>query len=72
MRPVAAGSGWSMVDAVCRLGPEDRPEEERFHRSTIALVASGTFRYRTGAGSALLHPGAWLLGNGGACFECGH
>jgi AraC-like DNA-binding protein len=39
---------------------------------SVALVTDGTFRYRTGAGEALLYPGAFLLGNAGACYECGH
>jgi AraC-like DNA-binding protein len=32
----------------------------------------GTFQYRSTQGSAILAPGAVLLGNEGACFECGH
>ncbi len=39
---------------------------------SIAIVTAGTFRYRTEQGDALLVPGALLLGNEGACFECGH
>jgi len=31
-----------------------------------------TFQYSTQAGSAMLVPGALLLGNAGSCFECGH
>ncbi len=32
----------------------------------------GTFQYRSRQGSAVLVPGSVLLGNAGACFECGH
>lgn len=38
----------------------------------IAVVTEGVFRYRSTQGQALLAPGALLLGNRGACFECGH
>jgi AraC-like DNA-binding protein len=38
----------------------------------VALVTAGTFRYRTNSGEGLLYPGAFLLGNAGACYECGH
>jgi AraC family transcriptional regulator len=38
----------------------------------IAVVTSGTFTYRTTQGTAVLAPGATLLGNDGHCFECGH
>lgn len=71
-RPIAAGEGWSVGQFTCRLGPQDRPFEERHDRATIAAVIEGTFQYRTAAGAALLYPGAFLLGNAGACFECGH
>lgn len=35
-------------------------------------VTSGTFRYRAQQGTAMLAPGALLLGNSGTCYECGH
>jgi AraC-like DNA-binding protein len=38
----------------------------------IAIVTGGTFTYRTTQGTAVLAPGAALLGNHGHCFECGH
>jgi hypothetical protein len=36
------------------------------------LVIGGTFQYRTAQGSSVMAPGSLLLGNFGACFECGH
>jgi AraC-like DNA-binding protein len=57
---------------VCGAGPHDRPFEERHHKVSIALVTHGTFRYRTSTGEGMLYPGAFLLGNPGACYECGH
>jgi AraC family transcriptional regulator len=69
---IGGGDGWSVSEFICRLGPQDRPFEERCDQATIAAVIEGTFQYRTAAGTALLYPGAFLLGDAGACFECGH
>lgn len=71
-REIAAGAGWGVSDVLCRLGPQDRPFEERHAAVSLALVIAGSFQYRTGVGRALLYPGAFLLGNPGACFVCGH
>jgi AraC family transcriptional regulator len=71
-RPIARQRQWSLTEYVCTAGPHDRPFEERHDRVSVALVTAGTFRYRTGAGEGLLYPGAFLLGNAGACYECGH
>jgi len=71
-RILARGEGWQMGEIVCRSGPEDRPFEERHEDVSIAAVVEGSFRYRSAAGTALLYPGAFLLGNAGTCFECGH
>src|ERR1700759_5156802 len=69
---LALGTGWRVSDVVCTAGPQDRPFEERHEWMTIALVTRGTFNYRSTHGSAVLVPGSLLLGNLGACFECGH
>lgn len=69
---LASGPGWRVTDFVCNAGPEDRPFEEQHGNVSIAAVTAGTFQYRTESGSAVLSPGALLLGNPGACFECGH
>jgi AraC family transcriptional regulator len=71
-RAVASADGWSVTEYVCRSGPEDRPFEERHEAFTIAAVMEGSFLYRANVGTSLLHPGAFLLGNFGACFQCGH
>jgi AraC family transcriptional regulator len=71
-RLLASGPGWSVSDVVCTAGPHDRPFEERHHAACIAAVTQGTFQYRSAQGSAVLAPGAVLLGNEGTCFECGH
>lgn len=71
-RPLASGPGWRVDDVICTAGPRDRPFEEQHAGVCIAAVTHGSFRYRTGQGSALLAPGALLLGNDSACFECGH
>jgi AraC family transcriptional regulator len=69
---LASGPGWQVNDFVCTSGPQDRPFEEQHAASSIAIVTAGNFRYRNDQGEALLAPGALLLGNEGACFECGH
>jgi len=61
-----------MKEFVCHAGPHDRRFEERHELVTISAVVDGTFTYRTDSGRALLYPGSLLLGNCGACFECGH
>lgn len=71
-RTLAEGPGWQVQDAVCTAGPQDRAFEERHETVAIAAVISGAFQYRTEQGSALLSPGAILLGNHGRCFECNH
>lgn len=67
-----AGDGWRIAELVCDAGPEDRPYEERHESVSIALVAAGSFTYRTDTGRALMAPGSILLGNAGRCYECGH
>lgn len=71
-RRLASGPGWSVSDIVCDSGPRDRPFEERHGAVCIAAVTQGTFQYRSAQGTAVLAPGAVLLGNAGTCFECGH
>lgn len=71
-RCLGRGSDWSVAEYACTAGPNDRPFEERHGLATIAAVIGGTFTYRSDSGVAVLHPGALLLGNHGACFECGH
>jgi AraC family transcriptional regulator len=71
-RVLASGPGWGVSDVICTAGPHDRPFEERHDTVSIAAVTAGTFQYRTDGGRAVLAPGGILLGNAGACFECGH
>ncbi|CDX36454.1 AraC family transcriptional regulator [Mesorhizobium sp. ORS 3359] len=71
-RTLASGSGWQVSDVVCTAPAGDRPFEEEHRSFCVAAVTNGTFRYRTRQGTAMLAPGAILLGNPGACYECGH
>ncbi|MBZ9854747.1 AraC family transcriptional regulator [Mesorhizobium sp. CA13] len=71
-RVIASGPGWQVSDVVCTAGAGDRPFEEEHRTFCIAAVTSGTFRYRASQGTAMLAPGAVLLGNPGTCYECGH
>ncbi|MBI5615584.1 MAG: helix-turn-helix transcriptional regulator [Gammaproteobacteria bacterium] len=64
--------GLRVEDLVCDAGPHDAPFEEQHAEACVAILDSGAFRYRSGAGAALLVPGSCLLGNAGACFECSH
>ncbi|MDE2261619.1 MAG: helix-turn-helix transcriptional regulator [Gammaproteobacteria bacterium] len=69
---LASGTGWRVSDMVCTSGPRDPCYVEQHSAYSIALVTDGNFQYRTAQGSALMTPGSLLLGNEGACFECGH
>jgi AraC family transcriptional regulator len=71
-RTLAHGDGWTVGDLMCTSGPQDRPFEEQHEQVAIAIVAAGTFQYRTKTGRALMTPGSLLLGNAGDAFECGH
>jgi AraC family transcriptional regulator len=69
---LASGNGWRVSDVVCTSGPRDASYVEQHSAYSIALVTAGSFQYRTAQGSALMTPGSLLLGNEGACFQCGH
>lgn len=69
---LASGTGWRVSDVICTSGPCDPSYVEQHVAYSIALVTDGNFHYRTAQGSALMTPGSLLLGNEGACFECGH
>ncbi len=71
-RLLGQGEGWRASEFICRAGPTDPAFEERHEDFAIAAVLAGSFGYRAHAGRALLHPGAFLLGNAGGCYECGH
>ena len=71
-RLLASGAGWSLYDVICHAGTMDRPFEERHDRVSISAVIAGSFNYRTEAGNAVLYPGALMLGNFCACYQCGH
>lgn len=71
-RVLARGDGWTVEDVICTCGPGDRAYEERHSRISIAIVAAGTFQYRSTAGRELMVPGSLMLGNVDQCFECSH
>jgi AraC-like DNA-binding protein len=72
VRSLCRGREWSVGEYLCTAGPGDSPFEERHEKVAIAAVIAGTFTYRADAGSVMLHPGAFLLGNADSCYECGH
>jgi AraC family transcriptional regulator len=69
---LASGPGWRVDDVRCPCGPHDRAFEEQHASACIAAVTHGTFQYRSTLGSAVLAPGALLLGNHRHFFECSH
>jgi AraC-like DNA-binding protein len=69
---LAEGEGWLVHDVICTTGPGERSFEEQHQSVCVAMVLEGSFECRSTAGSALLAPGALMLGNAGQCFECGH
>lgn len=69
---LASGPGWQVSDVVCTARVGDRPFEEQHRSFCVAAVTRGTFRYGSSLGTAIMAPGALLLGNPGTCFECGH
>jgi AraC-like DNA-binding protein len=69
---LAKGEGWHVADVVCTAAAGDRPFEEQHPGHCVAAVTGGVFRYRAAQGTAMLTPGALLLGNPGTCYECGH
>lgn len=71
-RLLAEGAGWRVLDVICTSGPGDRAFEERHERVSIAIVAAGTFQYRTANDRQLMTPGSLLLGNPAQTFECSH
>lgn len=71
-RLIREGSGWSAADVLCTSAPGDRVFDEEHAGVSIAIVAAGTFQYRSSLGEAVMTPGSLLLGNAGTCFECRH
>jgi AraC family transcriptional regulator len=71
-RLLASGPGWQVQDILCRAGPETARFEEQHGGIAIAAVSEGTFQYRSSLGTAVLTPGAVMLGAPGVCYECGH
>jgi AraC-like DNA-binding protein len=71
-RILARGDGWRVEDVVCTSGPRDRPFQERHADVGIAIVAAGSFEYRSAGGRQLMTPGSVLLGNADQHFECAH
>jgi AraC family transcriptional regulator len=71
-RTIARGAGWSVSEVVCKLGPADHPYEERHSSVSIAIVAAGSFQYRSQSSRELMTPGSLLLGSAGQYFECSH
>jgi len=72
VRRTTCAPGISVSEVCCDAGPEDVPFEEQHAHASIAFVLGGGFGYRSSTGSAVLGPGAVLLGNPGAAYTCTH
>jgi AraC family transcriptional regulator len=71
-RSIAAGRGWWVSDVAFRADSEACLFEDRHEHVLIGAIIAGSFRYRSTLGSAILTPGALLLGNAGDPFECSY
>jgi AraC family transcriptional regulator len=69
-REIASGSGWCVSDVAYAAGDRNQPLRDQHGFMSITTVVAGSFRYRSTHGSAMLVPGALLLGNAGSGYEC--
>jgi AraC family transcriptional regulator len=72
VRRRSCAPGISVSEVSCDAGPGDASFEERHAIASVAFVTHGGFGYRCSAGSAVLGPGAVLLGNAGGAYTCTH
>ena len=72
VRRTDCAPGITFSEVSCDAGPEVAPFEEMHPHASIAFVTHGGFGYRSSAGSAVLGPGAVLLGNAGCAYTCTH
>lgn len=72
VRRTDCSPGICFSEVSCDAGPEVAPFEEMHPHASIAFVTQGGFGYRSSAGSAVLGPGAVVLGNAGAPYTCTH
>lgn len=69
---LAKGDGWTVADVICTSGPHDQALEEQHPSVCIAIIAAGSFEYRSSTGNELMTPGSLMLGNQDDYYECGH
>lgn len=72
VRRMSCAPGICFSEVSCDAGPDDAPFEEQHALASVAFVTHGGFGYRCSAGSAVLGPGAVLLGNAGSAYTCTH
>jgi len=72
VRRMSCAPGICFSEVSCDAGPHDGSFEEQHALASVAFVTHGGFGYRCSAGSAVLGPGAVLLGNAGAAYTCTH
>src|SRR2546428_544046 len=72
VRRMSCAPGIWVSEVSCDAGPGDASFEEQHAVASVAFVTHGGFGYRCSAGSAVLGPGAVLLGNAGGAYACTH
>jgi len=72
VRRTSCAPGICFSEVSCDAGPDDASFEEQHALASVAFVTHGGFGYRCSAGSAVLGPGAVLLGNAGGAYTCTH
>src|SRR5437879_3789665 len=70
VRRMSCAPGICFSEVSCDAGPDEASVEEQHAIASVAFVTRGGFGYRCSAGSAVLGPGAVLLGNAGGAYTC--
>src|SRR6266498_826927 len=66
------GDGFTARDCVCRDARNRGTFEGSYPQARIAVMLRGTFHARSSQGTAVLHPGAMLLGNRARAYAYRH
>ena len=72
IRLLAKSEHYSVLDMLCRLGPDDPPRESQFPAFRVAAVVGGSFSIRSSLGAGVPVAGALLMGNACDGYCCRH
>ena len=70
--PLGTGAGFAAHDCVCDHGVRSPPAEGVYTATKIGVMLDGAFHARSQQGSAVVGPGALLIGNRGTGYEYRH